>query len=55
MTQNRAAPHPRNLKVILQTIIVNISLRALSLLSVYDPSVGPGGVGRGAEEEKEVG
>lgn len=53
VTQNRAAPHPRNLKVILQTIIVNISLRALSLLSLYDPSVGPE-VG-GAEEEKEVG
>lgn len=54
MTQNRAAPHPRNLEVILQTIIVNISLWALSLLSVYDPSVGLYG-GRGAEEEKEVG
>lgn len=38
---------PCNLKVILQTIIVNVSVQPLSLVSVYDPSVGPEGEGKG--------
>jgi len=41
---------PCNFKVILQTIIVNFSLWALSLMSVYDPSVGPWGGKRGLTE-----
>ena len=38
---------PCNLKVILQTIIVNFPSRALSSVSVYDPSAGPEGEGKG--------
>lgn len=47
VTRTRAPPLPCNLKVILQTIIVNFSLRVLSLVSVYDPSIKPKGQAEG--------